>query len=89
MGPRLGSWGLTPMDRYSKTGGAREELRPVQIKHRDYIFLILEIKESFPTICAWRSSFKVKGCNVSLPTSLLLASILATRCMRTHGRILR
>lgn len=60
MGPRLGSWSLTPMDRYSKTGGVRQELRPVQIKHRDYIFLILEIKESFPTICAWRSSFKIK-----------------------------
>ena len=49
---RLGSWGLTPIDRYSKTGGAREELSPVQIKHRDYIFLILEIKETFPTMYA-------------------------------------
>ena len=52
MGPRLGSWGLTSIDRYSKTGGAREELSPVQIKHRDYIFLILEIKETFPTMYA-------------------------------------
>ena len=57
MGPRLGSWGLTPIDRYSKTGGAREELSPVQIKHRDYIFLILEIKETFPTMYAQRGSF--------------------------------
>ena len=57
MGPRLGSWGLTPIDRYSKTGGAREELSPVQIKHRDNIFLILEIKETFPTMYAQRGSF--------------------------------
>jgi len=56
MGPRPGSWGLTPIDRYSKTGGAREELSPVQIKHRDYIFLILEIKETFPTMYAQRGS---------------------------------
>ena len=60
MGPRLGSWGLTPIDRYSKTGGAREELSPVQIKHRDYIFLILEIKETFPTIHVQKGSLQAK-----------------------------
>lgn len=60
MGPRLGSWGLTPIDRYSKHRAERE-LSPVQIKHRDYIFLILETKETFPTIYAWRGPSRSKG----------------------------
>ena len=60
MDPRLGSWGLTPIGKYSKTGGAREELSPVQIKHRDYIFLILEIKETFPTTHVQKGPLKVK-----------------------------
>ena len=34
---RLSSWSLSPMDRYSKTASAREELSPAQIKDRPYI----------------------------------------------------
>ena len=44
MGPRVSSWSLSPVVRYSKmkiTAGTREELSPAQIKDRDHIFLIL------------------------------------------------
>ena len=42
MGPRLSS----------KIAGVREELSLVQIRDRDRIFLVLEVKETFPTIRA-------------------------------------
>ena len=34
MGPRLSSWSLSPVDRYSKIAGAREELSPAQIRDK-------------------------------------------------------
>lgn len=42
MGPRLSS----------KMAGVREALSPAQIRDRDHIFLVLEVKETFPTIRA-------------------------------------
>lgn len=88
MGPRLGSWGLTPIGKYSKTGGAREERSPVQIKHRDYIFLILEIKDLPNYICMERLLQDQKGSNVNLPTSIFARIHLGYK-MHAHGRILR
>ena len=66
MGPRLGSWSLSPVDRYSKTAGAREELSPAQITDRDHIFLILKVKENFLTIHAQKGSLGQKGSDVNL-----------------------
>ena len=60
MGPGLSSWSLSPVDRYSKIAGAREELSPAQIKDRNRIFLILEVKETFLTIYAQKGSWEVK-----------------------------
>ena len=63
MGPRLSSWNLFPVDRYSKMkiiAGTRVELSPAQIKDRDHIFLILEVTEVFPTIDSQRGSLEVK-----------------------------
>ena len=63
MGPRLSSWNLFPVDRYSKMkiiAGTRVELSPTQIKDRDHIFLILEFTEVFPTIDSQRGSLEVK-----------------------------
>ena len=60
MGLRLSRWSLFPVDRYSKIARAREELSPAQIKDRDHIFLILEVKETFPTTHAQKRSLKVK-----------------------------
>ena len=57
---RLSSWSLSPMDRYSKTASAREKLSPAQIKDRDHIFLILKIKDTFPTMHLQRGSLEVK-----------------------------
>ena len=37
------------MDRYSKIAGAREEMSPVQVRDRDHILLILEVKISLTT----------------------------------------
>jgi hypothetical protein len=34
------------VDTYSKIVGAREELSPAQIRDRDHIFLIFEVKET-------------------------------------------
>ena len=59
MGPRLNSWSSSPVDRNSKIE-AREELNPAQIKDRDHIFLILVVKETFPTTHAQKGSLKVK-----------------------------
>ena len=61
MGPRLSSWSLSRVDRYSKIAAAREELSPAQIKERDHIFLILKVKETFPTIYVQRGSLEVKN----------------------------
>ena len=52
------------MDRYSKIAGAREELSPAQI--RDHIFLILKVKETFPTTHAQKGSLEVKREGASL-----------------------
>ena len=48
------------MDRYSKIVGAREELSPAQIKDRDHMFLILEVKETFLTIHVQKGASEVK-----------------------------
>ena len=48
------------MDRYSKIAGVREELSPAQIKERHHIFLILKVKETFPTAHAQKGSLEVK-----------------------------
>ena len=61
MGPRLSIWSLSPVDRYSKIAGARDKLSPAQITDKDHIFLILEVKETFPTIQAQRGSLEVKN----------------------------
>ena len=58
MGPRLNCF--SPVDRSSKIAGARGELGPSQIKDRDHILLILEVKETFPTTCAQKGSSEVK-----------------------------
>ena len=63
MGPRLSSWNLFPVDRYSKMkiiAGTRVELSPAQIKDRDHILLILEVMEVFPTIDSQRGLLEVK-----------------------------
>ena len=60
MGPMLSSWSLSPVDRYSKIAGVREELSLAQIKDRNHIFLILKVKETFPTTHAQKGSLKVK-----------------------------
>ena len=48
------------MDRYCKTAKAREELNLAQIKDRDHIFLILEVKEMFPTTYAQKGSLEIR-----------------------------
>ena len=48
------------MDRYSKTASAREKLSPAQIKDRDHIFLILKIKETFPTMHVQKGPLEIK-----------------------------
>ena len=83
---RQSSWSLSPMDRYSKTAGAREELSPAQIKDRDHILLILKIKDTFRTIHLQRGSLEFKKSDVSIPIGL---STLARRCVYTHERFLR
>ena len=47
------------MDRYSKIAGAREEMSPVQVRDRDHILLILEVKISLTTY-AQKVSLEVK-----------------------------
>ena len=59
-GPQAGQLELSPVDRYSKMGGAREELSPAQVKVRDSLFLILKVKETFLTIYAQKSTSEVK-----------------------------
>ena len=52
---------MLPVNRYSEIkiiAGAREKLNPVQI--RDHIFLILKVKEIFPTTDAQKGSSEVK-----------------------------
>ena len=63
MGPRLSSWNLFPVDRYSKMkiiAGTRAELSPAQIKDRDHILLVLEVMEVFATVHSQRGSLEVK-----------------------------
>ena len=51
--PRVSNWSLFPMDRNSKIsilGQSREEAGPCPDNRKgDYIFLILQVKETFPT----------------------------------------
>ena len=54
MGPRLSIWSLSPLDRYSKMK------RRWVLPRWDHIFLILEVKETFPTIHVRRGSLEVK-----------------------------
>ena len=71
----------------------QEELNPAQI------FLILQVKETFPTVCVqiasfffkfkfiyfnWRLFGSQKGSDVNRPSSV--TPILATRCACTYGR---
>ena len=60
MGPRLSSQSLSPVDRSTQTAGVREGLSPAQIKDRGRVFLILEVKETFPTMRAQKGSLEVK-----------------------------
>ena len=59
MGPRLNSWCLSPVDRYAQDE-EEEEVSPAQRKDRDHIFLILKVKETFPTIHVQKGSLEVK-----------------------------
>ena len=58
MGPRLSSWSSSPVDKYSKIAGVREELSPAQMK--DHIFIILHVKKTFPTTHMQKISLEVK-----------------------------
>lgn len=64
-GPQAGQLELSPVDRYSKIAGAKEELSPAQINYRDHVFLILELKETIPTIHVQKDSSEVKKEGVS------------------------
>jgi len=48
------------VDRYSKIAGAREEMSPVQVRDRDHIFLILEVKENSLTTYAQKGPLEIK-----------------------------
>ena len=75
------------MDRYCKTAKAREELNLAQIKDRDHIFLILEVKEMFPTRHAQRGSLEGKKQVMSIyPWASLPESVLAKGCIQHTGR---
>ena len=58
MGPRLSSWSSSPVDKYSKIAGVREELSPAQMK--DHIFIILHVKKTFPTTHMQKSPWRSK-----------------------------
>ena len=60
MGTRLSSQSLSPVDRSTQTAGVREELSPAQIKDRGRVFLILAVKETFPTMRAQKGSLEVQ-----------------------------
>ena len=53
MGPKLSSWSVSPVNKYSKmkiiASGLHQRLSLAQIKDREYILLILEVKEIFLT----------------------------------------
>jgi len=66
MGPRLSSWILSPVDRYSKTPRVREELSSAKIRDlKNHIFLILKVKETFLTTHVQKGSLEVKRKGVS------------------------
>ena len=79
-GPQAGQLELSPVDRYSKITGMREELSTAQIKDRDNIFLFLEVKKTFLTIHAQKGSLEVKREG---------ASPHSKRCQPTLGRFTR
>ena len=63
---------------------------PCPAKDRDHIFLILEVKKTFPTMHAQKGSLEVKkGVMPGYPWVSSLESILAKRWVRAHQRILR
>ena len=65
-----------------------EELSPAQRRH--HMFLILKVKETFPTTHAQKASLEVKkGVMSAYPEASSQESTLAERCTRTHGRTLR
>ena len=59
MGLRVNSWFL-PVERYSKIAGARKEMSPVQVRDRDHIFLILEVKETSLTTYSQKGPLEIK-----------------------------
>ena len=75
MGPKLSSWSVSPVNRYSKmkiiASGLHQRLSLAQIKDREYILLILEVKETFLTTYVQKGSLKVKNkSDVNLPRGL-------------------
>ena len=91
MGPRLRNRSLSPGDRYSERKIIAREVEPCPDKRiRDHIFLILEVKETFPTTPAQKGSLEViKGSDVNLPIGLFTRIHLSQRCACTDGRTLR
>lgn len=92
MGPRLSSWSSSPVDKYSKLAGTREELSPAQMK--DHIFIILHVKKTFPTTYMQKGSLEVKrgralAHSSDVKQAAQLEFILAKRCTFTNGRTLR
>ena len=75
MGPKLSSWSVSLIHKYSKmkiiASGLHQRLSLAQIKHREYILLILEVKETFLTTYVQKGSLKVKNkSDVNLPRGL-------------------
>ena len=60
MGPRLSSWSVSPVNKHFKikmiVSGLHQRLSLAQIKDREYILLILEVKETFLTAYVQKGS---------------------------------